>query len=112
MDIATLAEKARHHWTTWLPAKTAQLQAQGTLTEATQAAAKAAQQQISELMNLHGHREHEAMESALKEHILLPPEPPSADDWEARELDEKEAQYQKVMRAAQPQPDPEDEHVV
>jgi uncharacterized protein with PhoU and TrkA domain len=96
MDTATLAAKARHHWATWLPEKTEYLKARGEWEEASQSAAKAAAAQIAQLMAI-GYREHEAMEVAMKNHILLTPEPEPEDDWEARELAELEAAYQDKM---------------
>ncbi len=101
MDRATLAAQARAHWATWLPNKTAALTAAGELNEATQAAATAAQQQITQAV-ANGAKEHEAMQEALAQHILLTPEPPPEDDWETRELDERENRYQAMMREPEP----------
>lgn len=102
MDRATLAETARQHWERWLPEKTAELKANGEFAEAIQGAAALAQKEISDLM-AQGYPEHAAMEVALKDYILLTPEP-DPDDWESRELAEKEAAYQDMMREA-PEPD-------
>jgi hypothetical protein len=97
MDRATLAAMARKHWAIWLPQKTADLKAAKEFGEATQAAAVAAQRQIQELIS-QGYRAHEAEEVALKQFILLAPEHPDEDDWEAKELAEKEDRYQEMMR--------------
>ena len=97
MDRATLAAKARKHWAIWLPKKTAELKATREFGEATQAAAVAAQRQIQTLVG-QGYQEHEAEEVALKLFILLAPEPPDEDDWEAKELAEREDRYQEMMR--------------
>ena len=103
MDKATLAAKARHHWKTWRPREAAALEAAGELNEATQGAAALAMDRISDLMRLHGYREHEATEVAMKEFILLAPEAPAEDDWEAAELAEMEAEYQDRMKDPEPQ---------
>lgn len=97
MNTWQLATKARKHWATWLPQKTEELKAAGEFSEATQVAAVAAQRQIQELMR-QGYQEHEAEEVALKQYILLAPEPPDEDDWETKELAEKEARYQEMMK--------------
>lgn len=97
MDRAILSELARKHWTEWLPKKVAELEAEGRLNEATQAAASAAQKEIAGLMTNHGFREHEAAEVGLQNHILLAPEPPPADDWQEQELAEMEREYQRRM---------------
>lgn len=97
MDRPTLALRARNHWATWLPQKTTHLKAAGLFNEASQAAAKAAQQEIVERMAA-GANEHEAGEAALPLHILLDPEPSPDDDWEAVELAEMENAYQAMMR--------------
>ena len=93
MDRLTLASKARKHWTTWLPRKTAELKAEGAFEEAVQGAALAASRMIQDLQS-QGYQEHEAEEVALRQFVLLPPEPPSEDDWETQDLAQKEAEYQ------------------
>lgn len=98
MDRTTLAIKARKHWEKWLPQKTLELKADGKFDMAIQAAARQAQAEIVNLM-AQGYQEHEAEEVALHQFILLKPEP--VDDWESRELAEKERKYQKMMRAFQ-----------
>lgn len=97
VDIATLAQKARHHWATWLPNKTEQLQADGEWIEATQAAAVQAHRLIVDLQQS-GYQASEAEEIALNRYILLPAEPAPETDWEAQELAEMEAAYQNKMR--------------
>lgn len=95
MDRTTLAIKARKHWEKWLPKKTRELKADGEFDMAIQMAARQAQQEIANLM-AQGYQEHEAEEVALPQFVLLKPEP--ADDWESRELAEKERKYQKMMQ--------------
>lgn len=91
-----LATKARKHWETWLPAKTADLKAAGQFEEAVQGAAALAQQQISQLMQ-QGYQQHEAEEVVLRELILLAPEAGAEEsDEERAELAELEAAYQKA----------------
>lgn len=103
MDKATLAAQARKHWETWLPQKTAELKAAREFTEASEAAAALALKEAQHLMR-QGAKEHEALEIVLPKFILLEPEPPAEDDWEAVELAEKERQYQEMM---QDPPEPE-----
>lgn len=74
---------------------TRELKADGQFEQAIQTAARQAQEEISNLM-AQGYQEHEAEEVALPQFILLKPEP--VDDWESRELAEKEAKYQKMMQ--------------
>lgn len=92
MSVQNLAAKARDHWAKWLPKKTAELKASGQLAEATHGAAVMAQNEIESLMQS-GFRHHEAEEVALKQFILLAPEPGAdLEDWERAELGAKETQ--------------------
>lgn len=95
MSVNALASKARDHWEKHLPGKVRELKASGTFGEAVQVAARAAQAEIDRLVG-QGYQVHEAEEVALKAHVLLPAE--KTDDWEAKELQAKEAQYQKEMK--------------
>lgn len=97
MSAALFASKARRHWAEWLPRKAAELKAAGQWEYEIHATAIAAQERLLELME-QGFRHHEAEEVALKEFVLLPPEPPEDDDWEAKELAELEAEYRRMMR--------------
>lgn len=97
MDRATLAAKARQHWEEWLPNKTAELKLDGAWMEASEAAAQQALDLIAQLVT-QGYRAHEAEEVALKQYILLTPEPPPEDDWQEIELAEKERAYQDMMQ--------------
>lgn len=92
---AELEQKARRYWSRWLPQKVAELKRAGRLKEALQGAAKSAQAEIESLRQV-GYSQHEAEEVALKNHILLPPEPGAGlpQDQED-ELAEKEAEYQR-----------------
>lgn len=81
----SLASKARKHWATWRPKMVADLKAAGQLDEAVQGAATRAQDRIAGLMQ-QGYQQHEAEEVALREFILLAPEP------EAEESDEERAE--------------------
>ena len=97
MSITALEGKPRKHWATWLPARTADLKAEGMWETALRRAAISAQERIDALMKA-GFRAHEAEEVALKEFILLDPEPADEDDWEAQELAQMEADYQAMWR--------------
>ena len=66
----------------------------------TAAAGQLAQNQVSELMQ-QGQQKHEAEEMALNQYVLLTPEQPDEDDWEAKELAEMEAEFQEQVRAEQ-----------
>lgn len=103
MSYHDLAKRARKHWAEWLPEKTAELKAQGTFSAATQAAAVMAEEEIDRLMSM-GYQAHEAQEVALKMFILLDPEPQEEDEQD-RELAEREAEYQKMMREPPEDPD-------
>lgn len=95
MDRLSLASKARKHWKTWLPKKTAELKAAGEFEEAVQGAALAASRMVQELMS-QGYQAHEAEEVALRQFVLLPPESGANEqDWEREELAQMEADYQK-----------------
>lgn len=92
---ADLEQKARAHWLRWLPQKCATLKREGRLREALQGAAKAAQDEMESLRQA-GYRPHEAEEVALKNHILLTPEPGAGiPKDQLDEAAEKEAEYQK-----------------
>ena len=87
---------ARKHWEDWLPERVAELRAEGKLDEALHGAARAAQKQIDHLMRDRHYQEHEAREVALRQHILLPPEPDALEPPEQREESEElEREYQK-----------------
>lgn len=90
-----LEQKARAHWTRWLPKKVAELRRTGRMQEALQSAATLAQDEIESLRQS-GYRPHEAEEVALRNHILLTPEPGAGlpKDQED-ELAEMEREYQK-----------------
>jgi hypothetical protein len=77
----------------WLPEKVAQLKIDGRLSAGILGAADLALNEITHLMQ-QGYREHEAEEVALKQFILLEPEPGAVEkDWEREELAELERQY-------------------
>lgn len=98
MDRTTLAQMARQHWIQWLPRKVATLRTEGTLSEAIQGAALAAQRGIAELVS-QGYQEHEAAEVVLPQFVLLPPEAAAVDEPDEKaELDELEARYQREMQ--------------
>ena len=96
MNQQTLISKIRKHWTEFLPEKTAELKAAGAWDEAVNGAALAANRMIQDLMS-QGYQAHEAEEVALHQYVLLPPESPEEDDWEAKELAQMEADYQKNL---------------
>ncbi|MCK0510169.1 hypothetical protein [Aromatoleum buckelii] len=75
---------ARKHWTEWLPNKVAELKEEGQWEISLQIAGKQAFEMVLELMQ-QGFQQHEAEEVALKEFVLLPPEPPDENDREAKE---------------------------
>jgi len=95
---------ARKHWAKWLPEKMAELKREGRLNEELQAAANLAQDEIERLMRA-GYSVHEAREVALPQYILLKPEGDGLEDWEREELAEKEAAYQRMMRAFLQEPE-------
>ena len=98
MSAQRFATMACKHWTQWLPKKVAALKESGELEAQLQATGKMAQERVLELMG-QGFRAHEAEEVALKEFVLLNPEPDAdEDDWEEKELRELERQYQQSMR--------------
>lgn len=74
MSAMQFKEKARKHWSRWLPKRVKELQEAGELESTLQVAAANAQERLVELMGL-GYRAHEAEEVALSEFILLRPEP-------------------------------------
>lgn len=91
------ASMALKHWKEWLPNKVAELREQGELEGAIQAAAKAATQRVVELMQM-GYQQHEAEEVALREFVLLAPEPEGENDEEAIELARLDREYRAMMR--------------
>lgn len=98
MDIEDLVEMARRHWTEWLPEKTAALEAEGIFEQEIQAAAAMAHAEIAQMLRL-GYREDEAAEEPLQTYILLKPEPNAGlSDELIQELEEREAEYQAMMR--------------
>ena len=82
MSVPKYRKMAREHWKVWLPQKVAELKADGQLEASLQVAAQNAQERVLELMG-QGYQVHEAEEVALKEFVLLDPEPAPDDDWEA-----------------------------
>lgn len=97
MDRSTLAAKAREHWEEWLPNKAAELKLHGEWAEASETAAQQALDLIAQLV-MQGYRDYEAEEVALKQYVLLTPEPPPEDDWQEAELAQMEAEYQDKMQ--------------
>jgi hypothetical protein len=96
VSVQELKALARKHWEEWLPEKVAELKAEGKLDEALHGAARGAQKQIDHLMQHLHYQEHEAREKALRQHILLPPEPGALEsDEQAEEAAELEAEYQR-----------------
>lgn len=93
-----LANKALRHWKEWLPNRYKELLEANQLTTAAAAAAAGAAREIRELMQA-GARLDEAEEVVLPKWILLPPEEadPDEPDWEAAELADKEAAYQRLQ---------------
>ncbi len=91
------AAMAMKHWKTWLPNKVAELKAAGEFEAAIQAAAIAATSRVVELMQM-GYQQHEAEEVALREFVLLAPEPEDEDDEEAIELARLDREYNEMMR--------------
>lgn len=100
MSVQDLASKARKHWATWLPQRTAMLKEAGSFQAETQAAAAMAQDEKDRLMQ-QGYRDHEAEEVVLHQFILLKPEQDSAvPPDQASELAAKEAEYQQSRQEA------------
>lgn len=96
MSATTYAEKARKHWTKWLPRKVAALKASGDLESTLQTVGKQAQAQVVNLM-AQGFQQHEAEEVALHDLVLLPPEPAAAlEPWERAELAQLEAKHRQL----------------
>jgi hypothetical protein len=93
MSAMKYAAMARKHWAEWLPKKTQELKDEGRWQSGTDAAGKLTEYHVQELME-QGFQRHEAEEVALKQRILLTPEPPDEDDEEERELAEMEREYQ------------------
>lgn len=93
-----LANKAIRHWREWLPNRYRELLEANELVTAAAAAAAGAAREIKELMQA-GARLDEAEEVVLPKWILLPPEEPDPEepDWEATELADREAAYQRLQ---------------
>jgi hypothetical protein len=80
----------------WLPEKVAELREDRTLEGELHGAALAAQKEIDHLMRNCHYQEHEAREVALRQFILLPPEPDALVSPEQREESaELEAEYRR-----------------
>ena len=93
MGSAKYSMMARKHWATWLPKKTATLQAQGELGWALQEAGRLAQERLLELMQ-QGFQEHEADEVVRSEFIQLKPEHgANLESWEREEDAALEAMF-------------------
>lgn len=103
MSIPLYRAKARNHWETWLPKKTAELKAEGDFESSLQVAAVNANRLILELTQTQGYQKHEAEEVALKQYILLEPEKVAYEDmplWEQEledEIEEREREYLEMM---------------
>ncbi len=98
MATETFHAKAKKHWAEWLPERSEDLKAQGIWQSETRTAAINAQDRMMELIQ-QGYQPHEAEEVALKEFILLPPEPDAAvPPDQAAELRAMEREYQEMMR--------------
>jgi hypothetical protein len=96
MSIPELISLAREHWEKWLPEKVKELRAEGSLQEAIHGAASLAQTQIDHLTMQRGYQEHEAREVALRQFILLKPEPKAEmPPEERRDHARAERQYRK-----------------
>lgn len=95
-SLHTLESKARKHWIEFLPSMVARLKAEGQYEARLRRVARAAQQEIRDLVRS-GSREHEAEEVVLPQMILLKPEADAGPAWERVELDEKERQYLAMM---------------
>ena len=97
MNLQSMMAMARKHLTTYLPAKTASLQAAGMLEEEIHGMARKAMQIRADLM-AQSYPETAAEEVALKQAILVDPEP-GADvgGWEADEMAKREKEYQAMM---------------
>lgn len=70
---------ARKHWAEWLPNRVKQLKQEGQLEASLQTAGKNAAARVLELME-QGYQQHEAEEVALREFVLLAPEPEADED--------------------------------
>jgi hypothetical protein len=105
MSVHELMTLARKHWQEYLPDKYKELQAEGMLDAATNAAANLTQDEIERLMRL-GYQEHEAREVALPAFVLLPPE--DHEDELDQELAEKERQF-RLNPSVVMDADPDDE---
>lgn len=73
MDVTALAAQAIRHWGRWLPQKTADLQAAGTLEMRANRAAELALDEIAGLV-ARGVDRAAAEEMVLPEYVTLPPE--------------------------------------
>ncbi len=86
MSAQRYAAMARKHWEQWLPKRVANLKLEGEYQQAIQTAGKNAQESVLDLMS-QGFQQHEAEEIALKEFVLLEPEPEANEEpWEREEL--------------------------
>lgn len=103
MSIMALESKARKHWKEWLPQRVKDLKAEGIYEETLRTAAVNAQKMIQTLMKA-GYPEWAAEEVALKDYILLDPEP--------EEPDEEDELAEAAYRANPPNwPDETDEEI-
>ena len=98
MSALKFAAMARKHWAVWLPKKTAELKASGELLSESQAVGQMAMNRVLELVE-QGMQRTQAEAEAIREVVLVQPEPPDEDDWEAKELAEMEAEFQEQARA-------------
>ena len=97
MSAQQYATMARKHWAKWLPKKVAEMKASGELEQAVQTAGRMAQEEVVSLME-QGFQQHEAEEVALKQYVLLAPEPgANVEPWERAEEAKLEASYRKTM---------------
>lgn len=104
MATEDFLHKAKTHWETWRPRETRRLKARKAFQSEMYAIARRAQAELVDLVN-QGYPPWAAEEVALKTHVLVDPEPADEDDWEARELAEKERAYQEMMREPPPAQD-------
>jgi hypothetical protein len=96
VSVQELKALARKHWEEWLPERVRELRAEGKLNEAVHGGARSAPEQLDHLMRDRHYQEHEARELALRQFILLKPEPDAVDTPQQRaEAAEAEAEYQR-----------------
>ncbi len=104
MSIAQYKAIAWDHWEEWLPKKTAELKEAGDFESALQVAAVNANRKVLQLMQYQHYQKHEAEEVALRQYILLAPEPVDYENmplWEQEledEMAEKEEEFQAMCR--------------